>query len=274
MKRYFSHPIWLIFVFYGCFVWLGEQVGERPRITPPATIDVTFPAAIQLFMAGGDRYLAANIAVMRAMMLAPKETDKSAPALARLHQDAALFNPAHEDNYYIAEATLPWAGQGVAANMVLWKAFSARPYDFYPAFLLGFNSMYFDKDFHRAGELYALAAGRMPDPQQKEALLALSARIYEKGDNPDVAIAVIKVMQQGARNPQLKEYFQLRIQRLELLKQLRSAEQEYIKRFGRSLTKLDELVSSGVLKELPEDPLGVGFEIRHGKPALRLRKQD
>ena len=42
------------------------------------------------------------------------------------------LNPAHEDNYYVATATLPWNGQVDAAQMILRRATLARQKDSQP----------------------------------------------------------------------------------------------------------------------------------------------
>lgn len=260
-----------LLVFWGS----TQQLQRFPRVPHVGSLSVVFSPAVQLFMSGGDRFLAANLDVMRATFLPVGGLNaESAGALAVLHRDATEFNPRNEDNYYIAQAVLPWFGQVKAGNEILLAAAKARSHDFLPYFFLGFNEMYFNGDYSKAGG-YFLQAAERTQGKQHDSLVAMSAKFYEKGDNPDLAIAVIKALQDGTHNPGLKQYLQIRILRLQMLKFLRAAATRYEARYKKRLSSLEELVRAGVISAVPIDPLGIGFELNgNGTPVLPLRKKD
>jgi hypothetical protein len=71
------------------------------------------------------------------------------------------YEETHEDNYYVASATLPWNGQFDAAQTVLRRASLARPFDFQPAFYYAFNLVYFRGDATTASAWLRAAAAKL-----------------------------------------------------------------------------------------------------------------
>jgi tetratricopeptide (TPR) repeat protein len=110
-------------------------------------MQVALPRFVQVGLAGGDRYLAANINGFRALVASTERMKADNFKIqGRVQQDVAWLNPAHEDNYYIAAAILPWNGEVDAAQDVLLRAINARPTDWQPIFYYAFNLYYFKHD--------------------------------------------------------------------------------------------------------------------------------
>lgn len=247
-----------------------QHVRDLPRPkAAESTLSVAVPPLLQVALAGGDRYLAANMGVFRAVVAGTESLDPAGYAvLARVQQDVARLNPAHEDNYYIAQSILPWAGQVEAAQDILRRATVARPRDFLPPFFLGFNTFYFQHEPIAAARAMRAAADRVSG-EQRLALLNISAKYYEKSDDPAFAIGMIRGLAENSRSPALRQYLQLRIQRLEGLQALRAAAAEYRRRTDHPLRRLDDLVQARILDALPQDPLGQGYMLDPaGEPAL------
>lgn len=255
------------------FAFSVDSTKHYKRAAAPESLNIVLSPIVQMFMAGGDRFLATNVAVWRASTFPlPSINQESAQALAQVHLVASQLNPANEDNYYTAQGILPWYGQIDATRVVLSAAADNRPKDFLPLFFLGFNSMHFEKKFTESGRYFERAATRMQG-NDKLKLQAMAAKFYEKGDDPDFAIKVIQAIRDGTRSQALKDHLQVRIARLEMLKFLRSASQRFEERYKRPPSKLEELVSSGIIVSLPVDPFDVGFELSpQGVPVLKLRK--
>jgi hypothetical protein len=77
-------------------------------------------------------------------------------------------------------------------------------------------------------------------------------------------------MAREARRKDFRAYLELRVVRLRQLHQLRTAAIAYRERFGKPLPNLQELVDSGILPGLPQDPLGFGFGFdQQGEIVLR-----
>ena len=223
------------------------------------------PVPAQVILSGGDRYLAANIGVWRALMVGvdklPSETLK---ALAIVQEDVSLLNPAHEDNYYTSAAILPWEGEVDKAQVILRRAILARPYDAYPAFYFAFNQIHFLGDARGAAEVLRLAAVRVDDRGMSQALSVLAANWTEKGEDLQIAIDSILTMVGRTKDKPLQTYLLARVARLEGLLSLREAASRYHKKRGEFPKSLDALVKSGEIGFIPNDPLAGGYSIVQG----------
>ena len=245
---------------------------KRPKTSD--TLNIALPPLLQVPLAGGDRYLAANIEVFRAMMV---EAEGHNPAmyrvLAQVQAGASVLNPAHEDNYYIAQAILPWSGEVDANQMIQERAVASRPWDFLPAFFAGFNRFHFYQDPVAGARFLMQAAER--NPENRDSLKGIAAKWYERGSDPQIAIDVIQSMQASTRSQALKQQLEQRIQRLRGLIALRKAAGEFRSRNGTPPRKLEDLVAPGLLDRLPQDPMDMGYGLdATGTPMLLKRKPD
>lgn len=240
---------------------------QAPRVSGPETMDVALPPELQVFLAMGDRYLAANIEAFRALVLTINEQDATTlRVLSEVQKGASTLNPAHEDNYYIAQAVLPWNDLVAPAQYIESRAMEARPWDFLPGFFYAFNRYYFEHDAPGGAEILLRAAGRL---EKNEGVIEMAALWQEKGEDPQLAINLIRGMQESTRSQKLKAGLQVRIERLQGLIALREAAARFSARSGRAPTGLNELLESGELARLPQDPLGIGYGLdNNGQPVL------
>ncbi|TJZ77398.1 hypothetical protein [Chitiniphilus eburneus] len=255
------------YIAYGLH-WSPRAEQERDE----GTLRVALPVPVQLVMTGGDRYLAANLNVFRAIMVTTKNPDPETVAVqAQLQQQASWFNPAHEDNYYLAAATLAWQGEAQAAQIVLHNATGGRPADMYPPFFYGFNQQYFFGDYAGAATSIRTAAERV-EGNNKLALQAMAARWAENMDNPKQALNILHAMASQTAHAGLRGYLQSRAARVEGLLALRAAAESYRKRKGQPIHSLNDLVPSE-LAELPADPTNLGYAVNlQGVPILVTRR--
>lgn len=238
-----------------------SHVKRLPRPKAAEQINVAISPEVQIALAGGDQFLASNLAVFRATIVSVQDLN---PAdyliLAKVQDDASRLNPAQGDNYYIAQGVLPWVGEHPTAMTILERATQARRTDFLPPYFLGFDYMYFDGKFDVSGQYYLEAANRVGG-KNRDALLNHAAKFMEKGNDPAGAIEFINGLIKSTRNPRLQHFLRGRILRLEGLIELRSAAEKYQQQYHHHPSKLSDLVESGILKSLPNDPLGVGYQL-------------
>jgi hypothetical protein len=249
-----------------------NQVKHLPRIKASEQLAVAVPAPAQALLAGGDRFLAANLATVRAMVVSTQQLDAASyRILGLIQRDAAMLNPAHEDNYYTAQAVLPWNGELLAGNDIVIRATHARPWDYSPPFFYGFNQYYFAHDAVGGAEGLKIAAARSEEGN-RAALTAMAARWYERGAEPKVAMAMIDALVIGTRNRDLKAHLLARKARIETLEKLQVAAAAFRSAKGRNPASFDELVSAGLISGIPEDPLGEGFTLdKSGTPIVEQR---
>lgn len=237
---------------------------------------VALPRFVQVLMTGGDRFLAANVSSIRAIIAAPeKMAADDFHIQARLQQDAAWFNPSHEDNYYVAAAILPWYNELDAAQAVLQRASDARRFDFQPPFYYAFNLYHFKRDPAAAAEVLVKAAPHIRSENNRITMENLAIVWTERGYEPSRALRIVEASAASARSGGFKSYLLLRAKRLRGLLALQAAAEKFKRERQRPLRDINELVQAGFIDSLPQDPFGFGYGLdANGVPILlsTLRK--
>jgi hypothetical protein len=254
-------------ILYGVAVFFLQSI---PRSNVDIEMQVALPRFVQVVMAAGDRYLAANMAGFRVLVAVDeKMREENYEIQGKLQSDVAWLNPAHEDNYYIAAAILPWNGQLDAAQYVLSRAIDARPRDWAPIFYFAFDMYHFQHEPLGAAQWLLTAAERASDENDRIALQNAAAKWFEKGYQPAVAAQVVDGIANQSRHSGFRKYLHLRAERMRQLSRLEDYAEKYYVRIGRRISSLKELVDTGFLSEIPVDPLGIGFGVdANGKPVF------
>jgi len=253
------------------YLLASEHLVHKPRIGTAAEFSVRLPVMAQVLMAMGDRHLAANLNGFRVLVAETERMSKEDYAIeAGLQRDISWLNPAHEDNYYIAAAILPWGGQLEATQYVLERAGAARPFDWLPLFYLGFNHYHFYRNPAKGAEILLSAVPRATDQQDQWGLQNVAAFWIERGYQLGDAAGRVEAMANAAPPGGFRKYLKVRASRLRDLDRLRSLARHYEQQYGHSLASLEELVRSGLIESIPADPLGVGFDVdAKGEPVFR-----
>jgi hypothetical protein len=213
-------------------------------------------------LAGGDRYLAANLSGFRVLVSATEGVSAEHFAvMGRLQQDISWLNPAHEDNYYIAAAILPWNGQLDSAQYVVRRAADARKSDWLPLFYYGFHYYHFYRDPAAGAQWLLVAVPRVVDPTDQWALQNLAAIWIEKGYDTNNAAGMVEAMAATSPPGAFRRYLNIRAARLRELAALRDAANLHRDRYGKNPEKLTDLVTRGLIDKLPLDPLGFGYSL-------------
>jgi hypothetical protein len=252
----------LLVVGAAIFLVASLNLRQHKRIDATSEIQVVLPLFIQVLMTGGDRFLAANLGATRALITeSAKMQPEEYKIQAKVQVDASWLNPAHEDNYYIASATLPWNGQVEAAQIVLGRSSLARPFDYQPAFYYAFNLVYFKKDAAKAAEWLRTAAAKLENEDDRLLMEGFAARWLDRANDLGVAIAVVESMAKQTKQKDFRAYLLQRAQRLRGLLFLRNAATTYKQQYGRSIMSIEQLVSAGLIANIPDDPFGVGYAL-------------
>jgi hypothetical protein len=246
------------------------RLAGRPRLGIEPEFSVRLPVPAQVLMSVGDRYLAANLNGFRVLVAETARMRAEDYALqAGLQKDISRLNPAHEDNYYIAAAILPWGGQLETAQYVLKRAADARPFDWTPLFYYGFHLYHFYRNPAAGAEALLAGVSRAQDPQDQWALQNVAALWIERGYRLDEAAGRVEAMANAAPPGGFRKYLAIRAARLRVLDRLRNLATEFELQNGRKLASLDELVAGGLLDGIPVDPLRIGFALdTSGQPVF------
>lgn len=186
------------------------------------------------------------------------------PNLIALTQRVLYLDPYFKTGYM-------FAGTALTVNTLdphysvelLEKGMRFRPDAWEVPFYLGFNYYYFLGDFERAASAMAQAA---LVPGAPEVARGLATRLAAEAGRPEVGIHMIdSILETIDDETTRKEYIQRRnILLTELrLSWLRQAVEHYRAQQHVCPTSLNDLVESGLMREIPEEPLGGRWQIRN-----------
>jgi tetratricopeptide (TPR) repeat protein len=177
----------------------------------------------------------------------------------RLYQalyTATRLDPYNMDAYYFAQAVLTWdANMPQQAIDLLEYGFAHRTWDWYLPFFLSFDYAFFLKDYIKAADYMAKAAELNPHAW----FSTLAARYFYEGGETALALAYLKEMITTARSESLKRHMMIRAEALEKILLLEQAVLVYKKRYKEAPKELDDLIRTGIVKQIPEDPYGGSF---------------
>ena len=200
------------------YLLASDHLVHKPRLGTAAEFSVRLPVMAQVLMAMGDRQLAANLNGFRVLVADTARMGKEDYAIeAGLQRDISWLNPAHEDNYYIAAAILPWGGQLEATQYVLKRAGAARPFDWLPLFYLGFNHYHFYRNPVKGAEILLSAVPRVTDQQDQWALQNTAAFWIERGYRLGDAAGRVEAMANAAPPGGFRKYLKVRASRLPVI---------------------------------------------------------
>lgn len=260
-------PILAVFgfaVFIGLWVFKIDKV---PRPEGVVTDRVVISAPVQLLLAGGDRFLAADFEAIRLAATGDAalaaNTDDAAFRV-RAHRVVAQLNSCHEDNYYVGNALLSWGGAPDEGSDLLKRAMGCRTWDEYVPFFYGFNELFFHRNPVEARRAFEIAAERSMTNSATFRRMAIMIAVDEF-DDQRLALEYLLKERDGASDPRLREMLDKRVQRLKGLLILRDAQHRYETQFGRQLKDPAALINSGVLVRFPDDPLAIGYAFDNGR---------
>lgn len=252
-------------VFAGVAAWRAQQPVSLKAEVGMGRVVISAP--ILLALSGGDRFLAANLETMR---LAATSTDNGlmdSNYLTRAQRVVSELNPCQEDNYYLANGLLTWGGAVDEGNEILQRAMDCRFWDGIPAFFYGVNSSFFDHDIDESVRALELSAERWPENASSLRRMAIMLRVENYSD-AKLALNYLQQQRDSTRDLRLRGLLEQRVVRLQGLIELRAAQQRYEQKHGL-LASLQQLLDSGELAVIPEDPLELGYELRKGNVELK-----
>jgi tetratricopeptide (TPR) repeat protein len=146
-------------------------------------------------------------------------------------------------------------------NELLERAIEIHPDDWRHYFYLGFNRFYYLDEQPAAAAVLRRAIHLEGSPPY---LGRLAARLESQGAGLDSAAAFLQELLQSATEERERLHYSAALREIETERRARfldAARAEYVRRFKRDLSRVDELVSGRVLRSLPADPYERGWEI-------------
>lgn len=169
------------------------------------------------------------------------------------------LDPYFYDPYYFGEAQLTWGPNMIReVNVMLDKGIRHREWDWMLPFFVGFNHFYFLQENDKASD-YLMEASKRPGASSQLASLAI--RLAYKGRRTENAIVFIEQMLKEEKNESVRKDFETRLEALKGILLLERAVGVYKDKFGIALFSLKDLITAGIIAQLPEDPYGGEFYI-------------
>ncbi|HHN66094.1 MAG TPA: hypothetical protein ENK09_12100 [Nitrospirae bacterium] len=176
----------------------------------------------------------------------------------RFLDTASFLDPYNIDIYYFAEAVFTWGiGRIREVNRILERGLKYRTWDHYIPFFIGFNYFYFLKDYENASRYLKKVA----EMTRSSFYASLASRMMYEAKRTDVAIGFLKNMIREIRQEGLRRNLMVRLKALEGVSIIEKAILQFQHRYGRRPNSIEELVKTGLLKGIPEDPYGGRFYI-------------
>jgi tetratricopeptide (TPR) repeat protein len=220
---------------------------------------------LKLLAFGYDRMLA-HVIWFRSISYFGKHyaSDRNYQWLEHLCDIATRLNPEAKHAYLFCSTMLSWeAGRPEGSLWVLRRAERQFPDDWYIPYLLGFTRMHFLKDEAGALEDF-IRSSKLPSAHQLVKRLA-AKKLIELQD-PDSAVEFLSQMLHREQEAHARASLEERLKQALLerdLRRLDRAIRAFREREGRDPTAIEELVTAGVVAELPADPYGGEYELRN-----------
>ncbi len=260
---------------------LAQRELDASPLAKPESLAESLPSVRALeLLAVGHRSLVADYYWLRALSHFGDKSMHAAlyPNLQALTSRIVALDPYFADAYFFAGTALTVKGMDPQPSIdLLEQGLRYRPDDWRIPFLLGFNAFYFKNDYRRGAQALALAA---KNPAAPPVACPLAARLAAEAGAPEVGLQLIDSIIPGITDEKLKNDYAERRLLLELelqLKFLNDASQRYQSARHALPRVLDDLVGPGLLRSLPEEPLGGTYfvtpegQVRTSNEERRLR---
>jgi len=176
------------------------------------------------------------------------------------------LDPYYFDPLYYLGSYVPWKVEKnrellLKINSILLQG-NRKIKDWRLPFFVGFNYFYFLGDKVKGAKYLKMASQMEGAPPY---LKLLVPRLYAESGKIDLAIAVTYEELKRTKEGPVKKELEKRLKALLAIKELDRAVKVYRSRFGKCPSGLQELVKSGIIRAIPEDPYGGKFYIEKGK---------
>ena len=223
------------------------------------------PPEVLNVLAGEFKGMVANYLLLEAASFVGSNEDATAEdwdAVARLIDQSNSLDPYFRQTYRLAQATLAWKpGKADKAIKILERSRKHLTWDWEPGFFVGFDYYYFLKD-NRTASQKLMETSKIPGAPIT--LATLGSRLASKSGQTGAAIDFLVAIYEKTDDENTKELIIQRIRALKGVAAIQAAMEIFKKRFGRPPERLEELVDTAIIKELPQNPYDRPYKLRDG----------
>jgi len=259
-------------------LWLYPQVyTAKSLLDQQARVRYVLPASFTNIasldfkgLAADFQFLQANFFIGEKIERGETITLKDWAYFKRIILAVTDLDPYFFDPYYLAGGMLAWGPHLYEdAIDILKKGMKYRPNERRLPLTIGFYYFYFLNDSQKGAEYIAKAA-QMPGAPSYYATLA--ARLSYYAGEHEASVILLKEMLANTRDERIRHKYTKRLKAIEGAIFLERAVSRYQKVHEENPTKLKELVSAGIVDELPEEPYGGEWFIMEGNRIFSTSK--
>ena len=250
-------------ILIGLLVWLLTTFSSLYSNSLEPLRFPTYPSTIAIeMMSLGNRELASALIFYNAQFYFGEKYAwrRESPEYQRLFvalDRATDLDPRNMDCYYFAQGLFSDITPAIPVlNRLLEKGMRYRPQDWYLPFFISANYYFQLKDPIKAAEYLQKAAAINPNNTQ---FVSLSARMLYQGNQTQAAITYLEAFIKETNNPAVRKKLLLRLRALTAIHLLDNAVADFTKKEGRPPRSLNEVVTLGLIKKIPQDPYGGTF---------------
>ncbi len=215
----------------------------------------------------GYHHLGADILWLRTLQVLGKKKNSIDEHVWLYHAMDVIttLDPLYAYVYYVGGVVLTdMASRVDLSNQLLEKGHAANPNEWNLPFLLGYNH-YFVLGDPAMGADYIGRAARTPGGPGF--LPGLATRMYAESGNPDVALELLEAVRRENPDVAAREKLKERASEVMIerdLRRLDAAIQRYQQTQHKYPKTLSDLISSGILPAIPEEPFGGAYLLDSG----------
>lgn len=229
-----------------------EELAQLPRG------EVLRPALL------GYHHLGADMLWLRTLQVLGKKRN-SADDYAWIYHAIDVIttlDPQYAYAYYVGGVVLTNLADRVdLSNRLLEKGNRENPNEWNLPFLIGYNHYFVLGDAAKGAEYIGRAARTTGAPSF---LPGLATRMYAEAGNPDVALQFLEALWKDNPDLAVREKLAIRAKEVLIERDLRTIEgaiEQFRRKHAKLPARLSDLVSSGYLAAIPEEPFGGTYQL-------------
>jgi tetratricopeptide (TPR) repeat protein len=232
-------------------IWASESYQRRLEQT---VLPVDTTSRISL----GFDNVAADIHWLNAIQYLGVGTSQGGhPALPTMLENATTLDPDFEYPYVFSSLILPGEGHLAEAIKISEQGIKNVPTSWRIPYYAALSIYQIQLgDYDKASELVDLAATK---PGAPESLSFIAAVLRSRTNEKVKAYYSWRVVVESAESEYSKERANIFIKHYETIFYLEKIARDYKDKFGKFPDRLEDLVSTRLISEVPQDPLGRGF---------------
>lgn len=261
----------LLIAYAAVLVPFTGYLKDRPVVVK---LGYTPDADLLKVLTGDQRTLVAEYAVVKVLFYYGTMVERAKGKIAlqpeyynmfKTLETAIQLDPYNMDSYYFAQAAFTWeVGRAGDVNRLLEYGMKYRTWDWSLPFYAAFNDAFFLKNYEGAARNMKKAAQISGDPL----FTNLAARYFYEAGRSELGIVFLESMEKGSKDEKIRKVYSVRKEALVAVEYLTKGAAEFQRRNKRPPANLRELVSSGIIPKIPDDPYGGLFYLDH-KGAVR-----